>query len=84
MCSGMVALKALGISVETYYASEIDQEAICVSHVRHQEIRHIGDVSHINNAEVKTNFHTFILCLRTSVIIRLFCASFKAQGMGSF
>ena len=41
---GLVALKRLGISVNHYFASEIDKYAIQISKKNHPEITHIGDV----------------------------------------
>lgn len=48
MSVGLHALKAVGIPVESYIASEIDPYAIKVSKKNHPEIRHVGSVSDIN------------------------------------
>nr|XP_039256115.1 DNA (cytosine-5)-methyltransferase 3B-like isoform X3 [Styela clava] len=49
--TGMVALKELNFSIDEYYASEIDQNAIYISRAHHPEILHIGDIVNINNKE---------------------------------
>lgn len=46
-----VALERAGISVEAYYASEIDEYAIHISKKNYPEIVHIGDVRNIGNNE---------------------------------
>nr|XP_039256113.1 DNA (cytosine-5)-methyltransferase 3A-like isoform X1 [Styela clava] len=50
--TGMVALKELNFSIDEYYASEIDQNAIYISRAHHPEILHIGDIVNINNKEL--------------------------------
>ena len=45
---GMLALKFLGIKVDKYYASEIDERAISVSRRNFPEIEQIGDVSKVD------------------------------------
>jgi site-specific DNA-cytosine methylase len=41
----MVVLKMMGIKVEKYYASEVDEDAITVSKHNHGDIiEHIGDI----------------------------------------
>ena len=42
---GMVALERAGIHVETYYASEIDENAIAISSKNHGGIIRLGDVT---------------------------------------
>ena len=53
--SGLVVLKELSISVEKYYASEIDETAILVSKARHgEDIQHIGCVTEISSQTVSS------------------------------
>ena len=42
---GMVALERAGIKVDTYYASEIDSNAIAISEKNHKNIIRLGDVT---------------------------------------
>ncbi len=44
----MVALKELGIKVDKYIASEVDENAIRVSSARHSEIIHFGDIKSLD------------------------------------
>ena len=49
----MLALRELGVKVEYYIASEINEEAMRVSSVRHDGvIRQLDDVRHITEQEV--------------------------------
>ena len=48
MSCGRIALDQLGISVEKYYASEIDKYAIQVSQANYPEIEQIGDICNLN------------------------------------
>ncbi|XP_067143227.1 DNA (cytosine-5)-methyltransferase 3A-like isoform X2 [Centruroides vittatus] len=51
--TGKLVLEQLGIEVETYYASEIDQDAINISLVQHKgNIIHLGDIEDITDAEI--------------------------------
>jgi len=45
---GRVALERAGISVDKYYASEIDKHAITISKNNYPDIHHIGDVREID------------------------------------
>ena len=42
---GMVALERAGISVDAYYASEIDKNAIAISQKNYPDIIRLGDVT---------------------------------------
>ena len=42
---GMVALERAGIPVESYYASEIDKNAIAISRKNYPNIIRLGDVT---------------------------------------
>ena len=42
---GMVALERAGIPVDTYYASEIDKNAIAISQKNYPNIIRLGDVT---------------------------------------
>ena len=49
----MVVLKMLGIKVEKYYASEVDEVAIDVSRIRHGDtIEHIGAVETLDTKKL--------------------------------
>ncbi len=48
MSCGQIALKRLGIKIDNYYASEVDQFAIQVAKQNNQEMNHIGDVRNVN------------------------------------
>jgi len=50
---GRVALERAEISVEKYYASEIDKYAIQVSERSYPDIIHVGDVRNINSDDYK-------------------------------
>ena len=53
IATGLLVLKELGIEVELYVASEIDQDAVHVSRVQHDEILHVGNVERITEKEVR-------------------------------
>ncbi|XP_050394662.2 DNA (cytosine-5)-methyltransferase 3A [Patella vulgata] len=47
--TGILVLKELGLEIEEYHASEIDQDAIMVTSVHHgDQVKQIGDVTSIN------------------------------------
>lgn len=48
LSGGRIALDQLGVSINNYYASEIDKKAIAVSKKNYPEIQHIGSVVDIN------------------------------------
>ena len=51
----MVVLKMLGIRVEKYYASEVDEDAIEVSTLNHSTmIEHVGAVETLNTEKLST------------------------------
>ena len=52
IATGLLVLKELGIEVECYVASEIDQDAMYVSRVQHNEIIHVGNIERITEKEV--------------------------------
>ena len=49
---GKVALARAGISVDKYYASEIDAPALAVSKARHSDIIQLGDVTNWRNWDI--------------------------------
>ena len=49
---GKVALERAGISVDKYYASEIDAPALAVSKARHNDIIQLGDVKNWRNWDI--------------------------------
>lgn len=54
IASGLQALKELGIEIELYCASEIDEQAIQVAKVQHGEkICHIGDIQKVSRAQIQ-------------------------------
>ena len=56
--AGMVALKELGVMVDCYLASEINEEAVKVSTVRHDGvIQQLDDVRQITEQGVSNNFN---------------------------
>lgn len=54
MSCGQIALKELGISIDNYYASEIDKNAIKVTMDNFPETKQIGDVTKISEEMLKT------------------------------
>jgi site-specific DNA-cytosine methylase len=48
IASGLHVLKKLGIQVDTYYASEIDEKAVKVAMHNHPEIVQVGDITKLN------------------------------------
>ena len=48
MACGRIALEQLGITVEKYYASEIDKYAIQVAQANYPDIIQVGDVSNLD------------------------------------
>ena len=48
MSCGQIALEKLGIKVENYFASEIDKSGIKVSKQNYPNMKHLGDVRHID------------------------------------
>ena len=63
----MCILLQLDIDVEAYFASEVDQDAIMVTRVRHPNVTHIGDVMQLDAKKVGTCDK----CLRCNLIKRL-------------
>ncbi|KAM7435199.1 hypothetical protein ABFA07_014862 [Porites harrisoni] len=54
IASGLQALKELGIEIELYCASEIDEQAVQVAKVQHgSRICHIGDIQKISRAQIE-------------------------------
>ena len=51
---GLVTLKELGLDVEVYYASEINENALAVSQENHDGIIYLGDVR-LKGKSVKKN-----------------------------
>lgn len=49
---GMVALERVGIKPDTYYASEIDKNAIEISSYNYPEIIRLGDVREVNSKDL--------------------------------
>ena len=47
-----LVLKDLGIVIEKYLASEIDDEAISVCRIQHDEMVHLGDITKITEKQV--------------------------------
>lgn len=54
MSCGQIALKELGISIDDYYASEIDKNAIKVTMDNFPETKQMGDVTKISEEMLKT------------------------------
>jgi len=50
--TGLVALKSLGLDVATYYASEVDEDAMKCSKRNHPEIVQVGDVRNITEEDL--------------------------------
>ena len=57
IATGLLVLKELGVELERYVASEIDQDAIYVSKVQHNEIIHVGCIEGITEKEVRMHLH---------------------------
>ena len=53
----MLALKAAGIHVDKYYASELDRHCISVSKKQFPNIIHLGDVKKIDHIMDKIKFN---------------------------
>lgn len=54
IASGLQALKELGIEIELYCASEIDENAVQVAKVQHgRKIHHIGDIQKISRDQIQ-------------------------------
>ena len=47
-----IALDKLGLSIDTYFASEIDESAIKISMKNYPDIIHLGDIRNINSANL--------------------------------
>lgn len=52
MSCGQIALKELGVTIDNYYASEIDKNAIKVTMDNFPETKQIGDVTKISDEMV--------------------------------
>ena len=50
---GMVALDRLGVKVQNYFASEIDENAIKISKANYKDIKHIGDITKITKEDIE-------------------------------
>lgn len=57
IATGLLVLKELGVELERYVASEIDQDAIYVSKVQHNEVIHVGCIEGITEKEVRMYLH---------------------------
>ncbi|XP_077345246.1 DNA (cytosine-5)-methyltransferase 3A-like isoform X3 [Lithobates pipiens] len=54
IATGLLVLKSLGIEVERYIASEVDEAAITVGTVRHPgEITYVGDIQEITGKQIE-------------------------------
>lgn len=73
---GMIALDKLGINVNNYFASEIDENAIKISKANYPNIKHIGDVTKITKGNIK-NMPKIDLILAGSP-----CQGFSNNGKG--
>ena len=73
---GMIALDKLGINVNNYFASEIDENAIKISKANYPNIKHIGDVTKITKDNIK-NMPKIDLILGGSP-----CQGFSNNGNG--
>ena len=73
---GMIALDKLGINVNNYFASEIDENAIKISKANYPNIKHIGDVTEITKDNIK-NMPKIDLILGGSP-----CQGFSNNGKG--
>ncbi|MBP3916499.1 DNA (cytosine-5-)-methyltransferase [Clostridium sp.] len=73
---GMIALDKLGINVNNYFASEIDENAIKISKANYPNIKHIGDVTKITKDNIK-NMPKIDLILGGSP-----CQGFSNNGKG--
>ncbi|XP_065883900.1 DNA (cytosine-5)-methyltransferase 3C-like isoform X3 [Dysidea avara] len=52
IATGMQVLRELGIEVDVYVSSEIDQDAVKVVCVKHKAVKHIGDIEMITEKQV--------------------------------
>ena len=73
---GMITLDKLGINVNNYFASEIDENAIKISKANYPNIKHIGDVTKITKDNIK-NMPKIDLILGGSP-----CQGFSNNGKG--
>lgn len=48
---GRLSLKNNNISVEKYYTSEIDEDAIAISNLNHDDLIHVGDVTKLKGSD---------------------------------
>lgn len=64
---GMVALERAGISVDTYYASEIEPNAIKVSQKNYPNIIQLGDVTKWREWDIDWSS---LICLLVVVLVR--------------
>ena len=61
IATGLLVLKELGVEVERYVASEVDQDAIYVSKVQHDEIVHVGCIERITEKEVCVHLYNYTM-----------------------
>lgn len=73
---GMLALDKLGINIDNYFASEIDENAIKISKANYSNIKHIGDITKITKNDIK-NMPKIDLVLAGSP-----CQGFSNNGKG--
>jgi len=53
MACARIALDKLGVTVDTYYASEIDKYAIAVAKHNYPDIIHVGDITKLNGNDFR-------------------------------
>ena len=57
----------LEFRIDSYYASEVDPDAIMVSTIRQKQIQHIGDVTRIDMAKVNDTSYISLTDLKQCV-----------------
>ena len=65
----MVVLKSLGIEVEAYFSSEIDEDSLLVSGSRHAEIIQVGCVLGISNQKVTISLFDYVFVCNSLIFL---------------
>nr|XP_026693797.1 DNA (cytosine-5)-methyltransferase 3A-like isoform X1 [Ciona intestinalis] len=80
IATGVVALKQLGLQIQKFVASEIDEAAIRLVQNRHPEVMHVGDITKLTDDDI-TRYGPFDLVMGGSPCNDLSGANPRRKGL---